>query len=159
MGRRISERFAGRYFHFGPKFPANPTINHSFLGRIKIRFHWQLAEAADDRDSCWVRVLNRQAGPAMGWQWLPRIGQEVLEQTGAQIPMAQFGQRYITYAGGKVHDVAEAIKYLKANVIGFFVEMPLTWGDGVVVDGDPSGHGSVDIAQGDTTSSGAGRSA
>ena len=48
------------------------------LGRVKIRFHWQLAEAADDRDSCWVRVLNRQAGPGMGWQWLPRIGQEVL---------------------------------------------------------------------------------
>ena len=48
------------------------------LGRVKIRFHWQQAEAPDDRDSCWVRVLNRQAGPGMGWQWLPRIGQEVL---------------------------------------------------------------------------------
>lgn len=57
------------------------------LGRVKVRFHWQQAEAPDDapqevplgdRDSCWVRVLNRQAGPGMGWQWLPRIGQEVL---------------------------------------------------------------------------------
>ena len=48
------------------------------LGRVKVRFHWQLAEAPEDRDSCWVRVLNRQAGPGMGWQWLPRIGQEVL---------------------------------------------------------------------------------
>ena len=48
------------------------------LGRVKIRFHWQQAEANDDRDSCWVRVLNRQAGAGMGWQWLPRIGQEVL---------------------------------------------------------------------------------
>ena len=48
------------------------------LGRVKIRFHWQQAEAPDDRDSCWVRVLSRQAGPGMGWQWLPRIGQEVL---------------------------------------------------------------------------------
>ena len=48
------------------------------LGRVKIRFHWQQAEAKDDRDSCWVRVLNRQAGAGMGWQWLPRIGQEVL---------------------------------------------------------------------------------
>ncbi len=47
------------------------------LGRIKIRFHWQLA-ATPDRDSCWVRVLSRQAGAGMGWQWLPRIGQEVL---------------------------------------------------------------------------------
>ncbi len=48
------------------------------LGRVKIRFHWQQAEAKDDRDSCWMRVLNRQAGAGMGWQWLPRIGQEVL---------------------------------------------------------------------------------
>ena len=42
------------------------------LGQVKIRFHWQQAEAKDDRDSCWVRVLNRQAGTGMGWQWLPR---------------------------------------------------------------------------------------
>ena len=48
------------------------------LGRVKIRFHWQQAETPDDKDSCWVRVLRRQAGPGMGWQWLPRIGQEVL---------------------------------------------------------------------------------
>ncbi len=48
------------------------------LGRIKIRFHWQQAEAADDRDSCWIRVMSRQAGAGMGWQWLPRIGQEIL---------------------------------------------------------------------------------
>ncbi|MFV5216168.1 type VI secretion system Vgr family protein [Azonexus caeni] len=47
-------------------------------GRIKIRFPWQQAERPDDRDSCWMRVLQRQAGPGMGWQWLPRIGQEVL---------------------------------------------------------------------------------
>jgi len=55
--------------------------------RVKIRFHWQQAEAADDRDSCWVRVMQRQAGAGttrrqspggMGWQWLPRIGQEIL---------------------------------------------------------------------------------
>ncbi|BAL22771.1 Rhs element Vgr protein [Azoarcus sp. KH32C] len=48
------------------------------LGRIKVRFHWQQGEAPDDRSSCWVRVATRQAGPGMGWQWLPRIGQEVL---------------------------------------------------------------------------------
>ncbi|MFN4325619.1 MAG: type VI secretion system Vgr family protein [Azonexus sp.] len=57
------------------------------LGRIKLRFHWQQGESPDDRDSCWLRVLQRQAGAGtprrkspwgMGWQWLPRIGQEVL---------------------------------------------------------------------------------
>ena len=36
------------------------------LGRVKIRFHWQQAETPDDRDSCWVRVMSRQAGPGMG---------------------------------------------------------------------------------------------
>ncbi|MFN4341045.1 MAG: DUF2345 domain-containing protein [Azonexus sp.] len=52
-----------------------------------MRFHWQQGESPDDRDSCWLRVLQRQAGAGtprrkspwgMGWQWLPRIGQEVL---------------------------------------------------------------------------------
>ncbi|WP_078121034.1 type VI secretion system Vgr family protein [Thiosocius teredinicola] len=48
------------------------------LGRIKVRFHWQRGERADDRLTCWLRVASRQAGNGMGWQWLPRIGQEVL---------------------------------------------------------------------------------
>ncbi|PKO86144.1 MAG: Rhs element Vgr protein, partial [Betaproteobacteria bacterium HGW-Betaproteobacteria-12] len=48
------------------------------LGRIKVRFHWQQGETPADRDSCWVRVMQRQAGPGMGWQMLPRIGMEVL---------------------------------------------------------------------------------
>jgi Rhs element Vgr protein len=48
------------------------------LGRVKVRFAWQLAEAPDDQSTCWVRVVTRQSGPGMGWQWLPRIGQEVL---------------------------------------------------------------------------------
>lgn len=47
-------------------------------GEIRVRFPWQLGERADDRSSRWVRVAQRQAGAGMGWQWLPRIGQEVL---------------------------------------------------------------------------------
>jgi type VI secretion system secreted protein VgrG len=47
-------------------------------GRVKVRFHWQQGETDDDRSSCWIRVGQRQAGAGMGWQWLPRIGQEVL---------------------------------------------------------------------------------
>ncbi|MCB1953234.1 MAG: type VI secretion system tip protein VgrG, partial [Rhodocyclaceae bacterium] len=47
------------------------------LGRVKIRFHWQQGHTPDDRSSCWVRVVTRQAGPGMGWHMLPRIGQEV----------------------------------------------------------------------------------
>ena len=46
------------------------------LGRVRIRYHWQ-----ENRDaSCWVRVVQRSAGGGMGFQFLPRIGQEVLVQ-------------------------------------------------------------------------------
>uniref|UniRef100_UPI003F497F30 type VI secretion system Vgr family protein n=1 Tax=Cupriavidus taiwanensis TaxID=164546 RepID=UPI003F497F30 len=47
-------------------------------GQIRVRFPWQRGERSDDRSSRWVRVAQRQAGAGMGWQWLPRIGQEVL---------------------------------------------------------------------------------
>jgi uncharacterized protein involved in type VI secretion and phage assembly/uncharacterized protein (DUF2345 family) len=64
------------------------------LGRIRVRFHWQstASDAAgrmvDGTDggtggrtsdrSCWLRVMQRAAGPGMGHQFIPRIGQEVL---------------------------------------------------------------------------------
>ena len=43
------------------------------LGRVRIRFHWQ-----EDGSSFWVRVAQRSAGGGMGFQFLPRIGTEVL---------------------------------------------------------------------------------
>jgi type VI secretion system VgrG family protein len=43
------------------------------LGRVRIRFHW-----LEDGTSCWVRVAQRSAGSGMGFQFLPRIGTEVL---------------------------------------------------------------------------------
>ncbi len=55
------------------------------LGRIRIRFDFQ--QTAQDTQSaaehtstssCWVRVLQRMAGPGWGSQYIPRIGQEVL---------------------------------------------------------------------------------
>ncbi len=47
-------------------------------GQIRVRLPWQQGERADDRSTGWVPVAQRQAGAGMGWQWLPRIGQEVL---------------------------------------------------------------------------------
>jgi type VI secretion system secreted protein VgrG len=47
-------------------------------GRIHVRFHWQRGETPDDQRSCWLRVAQRYAGPGVGSQFLPRIGQEVL---------------------------------------------------------------------------------
>ncbi len=43
------------------------------LGRVRVCFHWQENDA-----SCWVRVAQRFAGDGMGFQFLPRVGTEVL---------------------------------------------------------------------------------
>lgn len=47
-------------------------------GRIKVKFHWDRAEASDDTCSCWIRVAQPWAGKAYGAFFLPRIGQEVV---------------------------------------------------------------------------------
>ena len=48
------------------------------LGRIKVKFHWQKGGASVAGTSCWLRVAQRYAGPGVGSQFLPRVGQEVL---------------------------------------------------------------------------------
>jgi type VI secretion system secreted protein VgrG len=58
-------------------------IHTDRLGRIRIRFDFQTLQAGADtpetsQASTWVRVLQRQAGPGMGWHFIPRLGQEVL---------------------------------------------------------------------------------
>jgi type VI secretion system VgrG family protein len=47
------------------------------LGRIKVRFHFQSPGSGDD-GSAWLRVAQRYAGPGVGSQFPPRVGQEVL---------------------------------------------------------------------------------
>jgi uncharacterized protein involved in type VI secretion and phage assembly len=58
-------------------------IHTDRLGRIRIRFDFQAAEAQTQptqgsNASTWVRVMQRYAGAGMGWQFIPRVGQEVL---------------------------------------------------------------------------------
>lgn len=63
----------------GETTPRGDAEHHvSQHGEVRVRFPWQKGERADDRGSRWVPVAQRQAGAGMGWQWLPRIGQEVL---------------------------------------------------------------------------------
>ncbi|SOZ33789.1 conserved hypothetical protein [Cupriavidus taiwanensis] len=63
----------------GQTVPDGNAEHHvSPKGHVRVRFHWQRGERADDRSSRWIRVAQRQAGAGKGWQWLPRIGQEVL---------------------------------------------------------------------------------
>jgi type VI secretion system secreted protein VgrG len=57
-------------------------IHTDRLGRVRICFAFQRPEAGADTPetstaSTWVRVLQRQAGPGMGWHFIPRLGQEV----------------------------------------------------------------------------------
>ncbi len=47
-------------------------------GRVRVRFHFQQAQGEVAHDSAWLRVAQRYAGPGVGSQFLPRIGQEVL---------------------------------------------------------------------------------
>ena len=61
-------------------------IHTDALGRIRIRFDFQVGLATPNaapgtsNTSTWVRVAQRWAGggSAMGWQFIPRVGQEVL---------------------------------------------------------------------------------
>lgn len=63
-------------------------VHTDAMGRIRVRFHWQGSGQGDRQgespagaeaiDSCWLRVQQRLAGAAMGHQFIPRIGQEVL---------------------------------------------------------------------------------
>jgi type VI secretion system VgrG family protein len=53
-------------------------VHADALGRIRVKFHFQQGREADDRLSCWLRVAQRYAGPGVGSQFLPRVGQEVL---------------------------------------------------------------------------------
>ena len=47
-------------------------------GRIKVKFHWDLAAGKDENSSCWIRVSQRWAGKNWGMMFIPRIGQEVV---------------------------------------------------------------------------------
>ncbi|WP_213954470.1 MULTISPECIES: hypothetical protein [unclassified Variovorax] len=64
-----------------------------------------------------------------------------------RIPKSDFAHRYVTYERRTVHDIDKAIGHLKSNVCGFFVLMPLNWGEGADVDGGVFKYKSIDIAQ------------
>lgn len=47
-------------------------------GRVKVKFFWDREHEAKEDASCWVRVSQPWAGKNFGFQFLPRVGQEVL---------------------------------------------------------------------------------
>lgn len=58
--------------------PAGETVYTDKLGRIKVQFHWDRDGIRNEHSSCWIRVSQAWAGPSWGFQFIPRVGMEVL---------------------------------------------------------------------------------
>ncbi len=57
--------------------PPGQEIHTDEFGRIRVQFHWD-PDADPGRTSCWIRVAQNWAGDGWGFQFVPRIGMEVL---------------------------------------------------------------------------------
>ncbi|BCF94390.1 MULTISPECIES: type VI secretion system Vgr family protein [Paraburkholderia] len=58
--------------------PQNEEVYTDELNRIKVRFIWDRLNSGDERASCWLRVVQSDAGGGYGGVHLPRVGEEVL---------------------------------------------------------------------------------
>lgn len=58
--------------------PIGEEVYCDAYGRVKVRFHWDRLDQADDKSSCWVRVASAWAGDGFGATIIPRVGMEVL---------------------------------------------------------------------------------
>lgn len=57
--------------------PANEEIHVNDCGEIKVKFHWDRRPDRHD-SSCWIRTMQPWAGAGWGFQFIPRIGMEVV---------------------------------------------------------------------------------
>ena len=60
--------------------PSGEEIHTDEWGRVKVRFHWDRDNPADETSSVWLRCRQEWTGAGFGWLWTPRIGQEVVVQ-------------------------------------------------------------------------------
>ncbi|MFO0587298.1 MAG: type VI secretion system tip protein TssI/VgrG [Polyangiaceae bacterium] len=58
--------------------PEGQEINTDAYGRVKVQFRWDREGKNDERSSCWIRVAQAWSGGGWGFQFVPRIGMEVL---------------------------------------------------------------------------------
>jgi type VI secretion system secreted protein VgrG len=70
---------------FTPRDPSSPAAQLSAneiytdrFGRVKIQFHWDRDGKLNENSSCWVRVVQTWSGAGFGFQFIPRVGMEVL---------------------------------------------------------------------------------
>ena len=82
------QKFASQRLTVRPRVPGPQTalvvgtdgeeITTDAHGRIKVKFHWDRAQAKDASCSCWLRVATPWASKGFGMIGLPRIGDEVV---------------------------------------------------------------------------------
>jgi type VI secretion system secreted protein VgrG len=58
--------------------PSGHEIFTDRYGRVKVQFFWDRFGEENQLSSCWLRVAQPSAGAGWGYQWIPRIGQEVI---------------------------------------------------------------------------------
>ncbi|HJL15193.1 MAG TPA: type VI secretion system tip protein TssI/VgrG [Sandaracinaceae bacterium LLY-WYZ-13_1] len=58
--------------------PSGEEIHTDEHGRVKVQFHWDRQNPADETSSCWVRCEQAWASSGWGFWWLPRLGMEVI---------------------------------------------------------------------------------
>lgn len=58
--------------------PAGEEIYVNEDGCIRVHFHWDRYNPADEKASCWIRVSQGWNGSGFGMMAIPRIGQEVI---------------------------------------------------------------------------------
>ncbi|WP_425480829.1 type VI secretion system Vgr family protein [Montanilutibacter psychrotolerans] len=140
----------------GPEASDSPNGSHELhcdrLGRVRVRFHFQQSAGdGEAADSCWLRVAQRYAGPGVGSQFLPRIGQEVLVaflDGDIDRPMVVgalyngHGEAGIAPSPGKAASAGEATAYTQAGDHRPSAQANLAGGHA------PPWHGSSADAQG-----------
>ncbi|MFO0588527.1 MAG: type VI secretion system tip protein TssI/VgrG [Polyangiaceae bacterium] len=58
--------------------PPGSELYTDALGRIKVQFPWDREGRRDEHSSCFLRVMFPWAGDGYGFQFIPRVGMEVL---------------------------------------------------------------------------------
>ncbi|MFO0549429.1 MAG: type VI secretion system tip protein TssI/VgrG [Polyangiaceae bacterium] len=58
--------------------PPGQEIHTDERGRVLVQFHWDREGKKQGDSSCWIRVLQPWAGAGWGFQFIPRVGMEVM---------------------------------------------------------------------------------
>jgi phospholipase D1/2 len=138
--RRQEEQYLSSFGY--PQSPPGARARAANRARIDREY----AEATAASEACAAQTTHGVIPPPLQPQFMT-TALEPHQQAGLRVPLTEFHNRYVAYPGNRVHNVGATIKYLKANVVGFFVAAPLSWGRDVKVR-DPSSvyMGIVNIA-------------